>query len=92
MEKRFVKEEDFVIQARLDSLMQLFENSNNEEAGTMILNVLETYRKLIVRDTAFQNKISCTTIDKIQKNYMLIMCHRKQYEHLYSMVNFFKFI
>lgn len=86
VEKKFVREEDFIMETRIDTLMQLFENSNSDEVTMMILNAFETYRKIIVRDTDFQNKISCNTFEKLQKSYMIIMCHRRQYEHLYSMV------
>lgn len=86
MEKKFVKEDDLIIQTRIDALMQLFELSNNEDVSLMILNALETYRKLIIRDTDYQNKVSYSTMDKLQKNYMIVMCHRKQYEHLSSLV------
>lgn len=87
VEKKVMMEEDFVVSQRIDSLMQLFELTNSDEAGTMIINVLETYRKLIIRDTSFQNKIACATMEKIQRSYMTLLCHRKQYDSLYSLVS-----
>lgn len=79
-------ESDTFIKARIDSLMHLFELSNSDDVGTMILNALDTYRKMLIRDTGFQIKLSCATIEKLQMNYMIILCHRKQYEHLNSLV------
>jgi hypothetical protein len=86
VEKKFSTEDDFIIQMRIETLMTLLEFSNSEDVSSMILNVLETYRKLVIRDTDYQNKVSCNTMDKLQRSYMIILCHRKQYEHLYSMV------
>lgn len=80
------EEDDLIVQTRIDSLMQLFEYSNSDDASMMILNVFETYRKLLVRDTSMQNKLSGSTIEKLLHYNMVILCHRKQYDHLYSMV------
>lgn len=87
VEKKLLVEDDLIVQARIDVLMKLFEISNSEEVTAMILNVFETYRKLLIRDTDIQNKFSSTTVEKLLNNNMIILCHRKQYEHLYSMVN-----
>lgn len=86
VENKLLLEDDLIVQARIDVLMQLFELSNSEDVSTMILNVFETYRKLLIREKPIQNKLSCTTITKLLKSNMIILCHRKQYDHLYSMV------
>ena len=80
-------EDETAIEARIDSLMQLFELSNSEEVETMVLNVLETYRKLLIREMGFQNRISWALLDKLLKSYMIVLCHRKQYDNLYSIVS-----
>ena len=87
VETKLLLEDDLIVQARIDVLVQLFELSNSEDVSAMILNVFETYRKLLIRETPIQNKLSCTTITKLLKSNMIIWCHRKQYDHLYSMVS-----
>lgn len=87
VEKKLLLEDDLIVQTRIDVLMQLFELSNSEDVTTMILNVFETYKKLLSRDTTIQNKLSGTTLTKLLKSNMIILCHRKQYDHLYSMVS-----
>lgn len=87
VERILLQEDDLIAQVRMDALMQLFEISNDEKVTKMILNVLETYRKLLIRETDIQNKISSLTMQKLLKYNMIILCQRKQYEHLYSMVS-----
>jgi hypothetical protein len=92
VERKLLQEEDdLIIQTRIDSLMRLFDLSNSEDATLMIINVFETYRKLLVRDTSMQNKLSGSTIEKLLHYNMVILCHRKQYKHLYSMVSLINF-
>lgn len=79
-------ETDEVINARLESLMNLFLKTTNDDTGQMILNVFETYRKYIIRDVKFQCKLSCMTVKKLLNYYMIILCHRKCNEHISSMV------
>lgn len=80
------------MQQRIESFTQLFlNNTKNDDTGQMVLNAFETYRKLLIRDTSFQNKLSGATIEKLIKNYMIILCHRKKIDHLSSVVSRFIF-
>lgn len=79
-------EDDSVIMGRISSLMTFFENNNTPEVTHMILNSLETYKKLIICETDMQNKVSCSTLDNLIKALLVITCHRKEYDQLNSMV------
>lgn len=91
-DNKLLYETDEVINARLESLMNLFLKTTNDDTGQMILNVFETYRKYIIRDVKFQCKLSCLTVKKLINYYMIILCHRKCSEHISSMVRVHLFI
>ena len=76
-----------MIQARIESLMNLLQIRNNEDVTQMILNALETYKKLIVCDTSWQNKVTGKTLESLIKSLLIVTCHRKEFEHLNSMVS-----
>lgn len=86
MEKKLLAEKDDVIQARIEALLQLLENTNNEESSMMILNTLETYKKFIICETEMQNKVTSKTVDSLVKALLVIFCDRKEFDHLNSMV------
>jgi hypothetical protein len=87
VEKRFLYEDDQVIQARIESLMTLFQTNNSEHVSQMILNALETYKKFIVCETSMQNKVTGQTLENLIKSLLIITCHRKDYDHLKSLVS-----
>lgn len=87
-EKKLLLEDDSVILGRINSLMSFFQNNNTPEVSQMILNSLETYKKLIICETELQNKIGCSTLENLIKALLVITCHRKEYDHLNSMVSF----
>lgn len=91
LERKFQNESDDVIKARLDSLMHLLQNTNNNayDTGQLVLNVYESYRKILLRDVNFQAKLSSETISTLLNNYLFILCHRKQFEHLHSAIKLF---
>lgn len=66
--------------------MELFVNSNSDEISQMILNGLDTYKKLLIIEVELQNKLSCETIDTLIDSLLVILCHRKAFDHLHSMV------
>ena len=86
VDNKLLYESDEVINARLESLMNLFLKTTNDDTGQMILNVFETYRKYIIRDVKFQCKLSCATVKKLMYYYMIILCHRKCSDHISSTV------
>lgn len=81
-----MQEDDSTINARIDSLMDLFRKSDSEETNQIILNSLETYKKLLICETSLQNKFSGKTLDSLIKALLVVMCHRKDFDHLNSMV------
>lgn len=89
-EKRFLAEDENVIQARIDSLMNLFLTNNSESVSQMIFNALETYKKFLVCESPMQNKISGPTLELLIKSLLIITCHRKDYDHLKSLVRWKK--
>ncbi|XP_070497376.1 uncharacterized protein [Chironomus tepperi] len=88
-DNKLLHESDDVINARLESLMNLFLKTTNDDTGQMILNVFETYRKYIIRDVMFQCKLSCETVKKLINYYMIILCHRKCSDHISSTIKLF---
>lgn len=85
-----MQEEDHLIQARIESLMKLFQNTNNNEsANQMILNTLETYKKLIIIETSMQNKVTGQTLENLIRALLIITCYRKEYDHLNSLVRYY---
>ncbi|KAL7049656.1 hypothetical protein ACKWTF_003804 [Chironomus riparius] len=88
-DNKLLYESDEVINARLESLMNLFLKTTNDDTGQMILNVFETYRKYILRDVKFQCKLSCATVKKLIYYYMIILCHRKCSDHISSTIKLF---
>lgn len=85
--KKFLLEEDDVIQARIEALLMLFENTSTDESSQMIINALDTYKKNLICETELQNKVSCSTVEVLVKALLTIHCHRKEYDHLNSMVS-----
>lgn len=86
VEKKLLMEEDNIVQARIASLINLFVTNNSEEGSQMILNSLETYKRLLITEPELQNKISGQTLESLIKALLVIMCHRKEYDHLNSLV------
>lgn len=86
VEKRLLAEKDVVIQARIEALLELLQNTNNEESSVMVLNSLETYKKFLICETELQNKVTSQTVESLIKALLIIFCHRKEFEHLNSMV------
>lgn len=87
-----LNEEDSIIQARIESLMNLLQTSRSADALQMILNALETYKKLLICETSLQNKISCQTLENLIKALLVIICYRKEYDYLNSMVRQLNYI
>lgn len=81
-----LSEDDNVIQARIASLLKLLEISNDEDSSQMILNVLETYKSFLICEPDLQNKISCKTLESLIHALLIILSHRKEFDHLHSMV------
>lgn len=79
-------EEDNVIQARIASLLTLLEISNDDTSSQMILNALETYKSLLICEPDLQNKFSCKTLEILIHALLVVLSHRKEYDHLHSMV------
>lgn len=88
-DNKLLYETDEVINARLESLMNLFLKTTSDDTGQMILNVFETYRKYLIRDVKFQCKLSCATVEKLINYYMITLCHRKCSDHISSTVRYF---
>lgn len=86
-EKRILNEPEPFMQGRFDSLIEFFRNSNTAIADQMILNSLETYKKLLLSDPEFQNNISWEVLETLIEALLLVFCHRKDYDHLNSMVS-----
>lgn len=72
--------------------MELFQSNNTEEVSQMIINGLETYKKLLICEPELQNKFSNETLDTLIRALLAVLCYRKEYEHLNSMVNKFDLI
>lgn len=53
----------------------------------MILNALETYKKILICETSMQNKVTGQTLENLIKSLLIITCHRKDYDHLKSLVS-----
>lgn len=87
VEQKLLMEEDEVVRARIESLMQMFLYNNTDDSSQMILNSIDTYKKLLVCEPEFQNKVSCQTIESLVKSLLILSCHRKEYDHLNSMVS-----
>jgi len=88
-DNKLLYETDEVINARLESLMNLFLKTTSDDTGQMILNVFETYRKYLIRDVKFQCKLSCATVEKLINYYMITLCHRKCGDNISSTVRYF---
>lgn len=86
VEKKLLAERDEVIQARIEALLELLQSTNNDEASLMVLNSLETYKKFLICETEMQNKVTSKTVDTLIEALLIIYCHRKEFEHLNSMV------
>lgn len=86
VERKLLQEEDNVMRARIASLMQFFQSNHTEEGGQMILNSLETYKKLLLCETDLQNKMSGDTLENLINALLIVLCHRKEYDHFNSMV------
>ncbi|KAG5677374.1 hypothetical protein PVAND_007138 [Polypedilum vanderplanki] len=89
-EKKLQIESDDVIRVRLDSLLHLLLNTNyDDDTGQIVLNVYESYRKMLLRDVRFQCKFSNEAFQKLAKNYLITLCHKKQFDHLSSAIKLF---
>lgn len=67
--------------------MELFSNTDSEEVSQMVLNSLDTYKKLLIIEPELQNKLSCETVDSLIKSLLIVLCHRKEFDQLNSMVS-----
>jgi hypothetical protein len=67
--------------------MSLFQINNSDYVSQLILNALETYKKILVCETTMQNKVTGPTLENLIKSLMIITCHRKDYDHLKSLVS-----
>lgn len=85
-ERSLLAEEDNVIQARIASLQTLLDISNGEDSSQMILNALETYKSLLICEPDLQNKLSCKTLESLVHALLIVLAHRKEFDHLNSMV------
>jgi hypothetical protein len=61
--------------------MSLFQINNSDYVSQLILNALETYKKILVCETTMQNKVTGPTLENLIKSLMIITCHRKDYDH-----------
>lgn len=86
VERKLLQEDDSVIKARIASLMQFFESNHTEDGSQMILNSLETYKKLLLCETDLQNKMTGETLENLINALLIVLCNRKGYDHFNSMV------
>lgn len=86
VEQKLLVEEDEVIRARIESVMQIFQHNSTEESSQMVMNCIDTYKKFLICEPELQNKVSCQTMESLVKSLLVMSCHRKEYDHLNSMV------
>ncbi|CRK96013.1 CLUMA_CG009453, isoform A [Clunio marinus] len=88
-EKKLLNEADNIINARLESLIILFQSTKCTDTSQMIVNCLETYKKLLIAEPCLQNKFTCKTVENLITMLLIVTCHRREFDHLKSLIKFF---